>query len=109
MARRSATPLPAVSRVLIELGQNIRLARQRRDLAAALLAERAGMSRPTLRSIERGDGGVTLGALASVLHSLGLEKDLASVGRDDSLGRKLEDAHLEIRTRVTPRKRVRDA
>jgi len=44
--------------------------------------------------------GVTLGAIANVLHSLGLVKDLADVARDDELGRKLEDAKLETKKRV---------
>jgi transcriptional regulator with XRE-family HTH domain len=100
--------MPAVERLLVELGQNIRLARQRRQISAQLLAERAGMSRPTLRAVERGDPGVTLGAIANVLHSLGLANDLAAIARDDELGRKLEDAQLETRQRVR-RPKQRDA
>lgn len=52
------------------------------------------MSRPTLRALERGDRGVTLGALANVLHSLGLAEDLAAVARADPVGRTLQDAAL---------------
>jgi transcriptional regulator with XRE-family HTH domain len=100
MARRTSSPLPRVERILVELGQNIRLARTRRKLPAELVAERAGMSRPTLRSIERGDGGVTIGAIANVLNSLGLVDDLAGIARDDVLGRKLEDAQLQAKQRV---------
>ncbi len=100
MGRKTAAPLPAIARALTELGNNLKLARQRRRLTAELVAERAGMSRPTLRAIERGDAGVTIGAVASVLHTLGLEADLAAVGRDDALGRKLADAALEAQPRV---------
>jgi transcriptional regulator with XRE-family HTH domain len=100
MARRSSPPQPRVGRLLTELGQNVRLARQRRKLSAELVAERAGMSRPTLRAVERGDAGVTLGAVANVLHSLGLVDDLARVARDDELGRTLEDAQLQAKQRV---------
>jgi transcriptional regulator with XRE-family HTH domain len=100
MARRSSPVFPVVSRQLADLGQRIRLARQRRGVTASLLAERAGMSRPTLRAIERGDSGVTLGAVANVLHSLRLEGDLAAIARDDVLGRKLQDAQLTNKTRV---------
>ena len=64
-----------------------------------LVAERAGMSRTTLRGIERGDAGVTLGAYANVLHSLGLHDDLGLVARDDELGRKLQDASMPTRAR----------
>jgi transcriptional regulator with XRE-family HTH domain len=106
MPRRSSTPLPRVGRVLVELGRNIRLARMRRKLPAALVAERAGMSRPTLRAIERGNSGVTLGSVANVLHSLGLVDDLARVGRDDVLGQQLEEARLESTRRVrSPKER----
>lgn len=102
MSRTARPPLPGVARALAELGENIRLARRRRKLSASLVAERAGMTRPTLRAIERGEFGVTLGSYANVLHCLGLDKDLGNVGRDDELGRKLQDAAL---TRANPRKR----
>lgn len=55
------------------------------------------MSRTTLHRIERGEAGVTLGAYANVLHSLGLHGDLSSVASDDELGRKLQDAALMSR------------
>jgi transcriptional regulator with XRE-family HTH domain len=94
MPKRTAAVQPSVRRALAELGENVRLARLRRGLTQALLAERAGMSRPTLHQIERGAPGVTLASLANVLHALGLEGDLRSVARDDELGRKLADAEL---------------
>lgn len=104
MARRKIILLPSVQRLLKELGANIRLARLRRRFSASQVAERAGMSRPTLRGIERGDACATLGAYARVLHCLGLEKDLALIARDDVLGRKIQDAQLPLRARA-PRRR----
>ncbi len=104
MTRRTTPLMPAAERALRELGANVRLARLRRRLSAELLAQRAGISRPTLRAIERGDRHVTLGVLANVLHSLGLEKDLAAIALDDELGRKLQDAGLEPKRRAPKRK-----
>ncbi len=104
MARRTTVQHPSVRRILESLGENIRLARLRRGFSMQIVAERAGMSRTTLRSVERGDAGVTLGAYANVLHSLGLHEDLAAVARDDELGRKLQDLGLPTPRRA-PRKR----
>jgi transcriptional regulator with XRE-family HTH domain len=97
MPRTTTPALPKVNRLLVELGENIRLARKRRGLSAALVAERAGMSRPTLRAVERGEASVTLGAVANVLHCLGLARDLGLLARADELGRELQDAALRSR------------
>jgi len=101
MARKTTVQLPALKRLLKALGENIKLARLRRKLSAQLVAERAGMSRTTLRAIENGEAGVTIGAYANVLMCLGLEKDLALIARDDDLGRKLQDADLPTRARAS--------
>ena len=47
--------LPRLQQLLTQMGENIRLARLRRKLSAARVAERAAISRNTLHAIEQGD------------------------------------------------------
>ena len=96
--------LPKHERLLHDLGENIRLARLRRNLPSEQVAERAGIARNTLIKIENGDEGVAIGYYLRVLIVLGLEEDLHSVAQDDILGRKLQDAGLTISKRVTKAK-----
>jgi transcriptional regulator with XRE-family HTH domain len=100
MARKKYIILPSLQRLLTELGENIHLARLRRNFSTTIVAERAGITRNTLRAVEQGDPNVGLGAYATVLLCLGLEKDLSLVGKDDVLGRKLQDAGLPIKARA---------
>ena len=96
--------LPKIKRILIELGENIRLARLRRKLTTQQVSERAGISRPTLLAIEKGSETVSIGSYLSVLQVLGLEKDLLIVAKDDELGRKLQDAKLGVKNRAPKKK-----
>jgi transcriptional regulator with XRE-family HTH domain len=68
-------------------------------LPAKLVAERAGMTVTTLRAVEHGGMGVTIGAYAAVLHVLGLDGDLDAIAEADPLGRDLQDASLPRRAR----------
>lgn len=94
---------PKLQRLLSEVGGNLRLARLRRRLSGAQVAERAGITRPTLRAIEQGSPSVSFGAYCNVLFCLGLEDDLLAVGHDDELGRKLQDAQLQVKKRAPRR------
>jgi len=105
MAKRTPVLLPWVERTLIDLGERIRLARLRRNISAQLLADRAGISRQTLSTLENGSGSVSLATFIQVLFVLGLEKDLEEVAKDDVLGRKLQDLNLPTRRRATKRER----
>ena len=96
--------LPRTKKILMELGENIKLARLRRKLSSEQLAERANISRPTLLAIEKGSPSVSIGSYLLVLQVLGLEKDFLQVGKDDVLGRRLQDAKISINERAPKRK-----
>lgn len=76
------------------MGENIRLARMRRKLKTFQVAERAGISRNTLYLLEKGNPGVSIGAMFNVLRVLGLQDDFLKLAADDKLGRKLQDLKL---------------
>ena len=93
--KRSVVVMPATLNILQQMGEQIKLARLRRQLSAELIAERAGISRATLWNIEKGSPSVSIGAYAAVLHALGgMDRDLLMVAKDDELGRKLQDLDL---------------
>lgn len=100
MAKKTAALLPATDTLLRAFGDRLRLARLRRRLPARQVAERAGMAPMTLRSLERGGAGVTMGAYLAVMQVLGIEKDLDLLGNADAVGRALQDARLPASTRT---------
>ncbi len=100
MKTRNNILLPRTQKTLTILGENIRLARLRRRYSMEQVSERADISRPTLHSIERGNSNVTIGAYVKVLAVLGLEQDITHVAKDDTLGRKIQDAGLIIKERA---------
>jgi transcriptional regulator with XRE-family HTH domain len=94
MPRVTSPVLPATAELLRQFGERLRLARLRRHLSAKQVAERAGMNPMTLRSLERGGLGVTMGAYLAVMQVLGIEKELEHLAQADPLGRSLQDARL---------------
>jgi transcriptional regulator with XRE-family HTH domain len=103
MTKRKIILLPKSSRILSELGGNIKIARLRRKLSSEQVSERANISRPTLTEIEKGAPTVSIGSYFSVLHVLGLEKDFLLLAKDDVLGRKLQDAKINTQRRAPKR------
>ena len=101
MAKKTVVIMPQTRDILVQMGEQIRLARLRRKLTLELVAERAGISLATLASIEKGTPTVSIGAYAAVLHALNnMDSDLLLVAKDDELGRKLQDLGLPARKRA---------
>ena len=103
--RRFAAPLP-VTRTLQRLGSDLRDARLRRRIPAAILAERASITRQTLHKIERGDPTVSMGGYALVLFALGMPDRLATLAsaRDDEVGLALDEERLPKRVYLPGRR-----
>jgi transcriptional regulator with XRE-family HTH domain len=96
--------MPKTREILEQMGEQIKLARLRRNLTAQLVVERAGISRQTLTAIEKGSPTVSIGSYAVVLHALNhLDTDLLLVAKDDEFGRKLQDLGLLTRKRAPKR------
>jgi transcriptional regulator with XRE-family HTH domain len=104
MQKRGPVLLPKQQAILDQVGEHIKLARLRRKLSTAQIAERSGITRTTLWQIERGAPQVTIGAYCQVLFVLGLADDLLEVATDDELGRRLQDAALIVKKRAPKRK-----
>jgi len=103
MTKKKTIILPKTMKILSEMGENIKLARLRRKLSAQQVAERANIGRTTLNRIEKGSPSVSIGSYLLVLQVLGLEKDLLLLGKDDLLGRKLQDASIITNKRAPKR------
>lgn len=93
--------------ILHKMGEQIKMARMRRNIPAEMMAEQAGISRSTLHKIEAGSPSVSLGNYAVVLHILNnMDRYLLLIAKDDEYGRKLQDISLMNRKRVNPDKMV---
>ena len=81
------------------VGEQIKLARLRRDLSMAQVAERATCSEVTLCKVEKGCPTVSIGIYLRVLYALQLDD-----AKDDKLGRALQDMGLKNRQRASKKK-----
>lgn len=109
MPAKSPALYPHQDALLQGLGARLRQARLRRRYSVVLVAERAGVSRPTVNKVEQGDPAVTMGTYLRVLAVLELEEDLAKIAAEDEVGRRLQDAALVTPRRAPKHKKIRDS
>lgn len=83
------------------VGEQIRLARLRRDLSIAQIAERATCSPLTVSRIEKGTSTVAIGIYLRVLYALQLDDDILLLAKDDVIGKALQDLNLKKRERAS--------
>ena len=97
MRPRKTLLMTKAQKSLDVLGQNLKLARIRRRISAAMMCERACVSHATLTAIEQGKPSVSMAGYMSVLFCLNMHTDMEKVALDDVLGRALQDLQLPKR------------
>ena len=96
------TKLPRkLEQKMLIVGEQIKLARLRRNLSVAQIAERATCSPLTVSRIEKGSPTVSIGIYLRVLYALQLEDDILLLAKEDELGRRLQDLSLINRRRAS--------
>ncbi len=94
-------PSSRVTAAAVSIGEQLVAWRKLQGLTAVQVAERAGISRNTLRRIEVGDAGVSLQAFLGVVRALGILDALvtATDPYETDLGRARADETLPKRVR----------
>ncbi len=83
------------------VGEQIKLARLRRNLSIAQISERAMVSDLTVNRVEKGLPTVSMGIYLRVLYALQLDDDILCLAKDDELGRALQDLNLKTRKKAS--------
>src|SRR5574344_662665 len=83
------------------VGEQIKLARLRRNLSVVQVAERATCSPLTVSRIEKGAPTVAIGIYLRVLYALQLDDDILLLAQKDEIGRGLQDLRLKQRERAS--------
>jgi transcriptional regulator with XRE-family HTH domain len=107
MAKRIPPTHPRARHQIEALSQRLRAARMRRSMTQEVMAERVGVSVPTIAKLESGDPSTSLATVLRALTVLGLAGDIDLIAAQDTLGRELQDNALRrtnapLRARTTP-------
>lgn len=98
---RRSIPLASDEAAAVEaLGKRLKLARLRRNLTQADVADRAGISRLTCIDLEAGKPGVSIAALVRYMSVLGYPDRIAGLLEADPIGEDLEQFHGRKRAGV---------
>ena len=101
MSKKSVVIMPDTQKVLENMGEQIKMARLRRNLSTELVAERAGISRATLwlrKGIQRSYRNLSRCYMLWVVWI----RTRVSWPQDDEFGRRIQDMNL-----VTPKRAKR--
>src|SRR5580698_1199283 len=100
MPQAPSFPLPAAN-ALRKLGRDLALARRKRGISTADMAERLFVSRDALWRLERGDSTVAVGAFATAAFVLQFHDHLANLAAPatDALALSLDEHRLPKRIR----------
>ncbi len=93
---------PRLRRSLSKFGHDLSVARRKRHLTVAMMAERTALARGTYLRIEKGDPSVAMGAYAMALFVLGFGEVFGNLAdaRHDEEGLLLDEERLPKRVRI---------
>ncbi len=83
------------------VGEQIRLARLRRNLSIAQIAERATVSELSVTRVGKGLPTVSIGIYLRILYALQLDDDILWLAKEDVMGKALQDLSLKQRRKAS--------
>ncbi len=89
------------------VGEQIKLARLRRNLSVAQVAERATCSPLTVSRIEKGVPTVAIGIYLRVLYALQLDDDILWLAKEDKLGENITGFEFEDKEKELRKKEIK--
>lgn len=98
----------SLRKALAKLGADLAIARKRRSLTIAMVAERVNVASATIKRVEKGDPDVRLGVYAMTLFVLGFGDRISMLvdpARDET-GMLLDEARLPARVRPPKKPRA---